>query len=245
MLASGRVDYLFAVAYREMSALSVRRFAVIEDRCVFPVSAFTLMSVILQAPEFRRGDLLFMLVQQPTALDHIRIMATWNNCTAVKGPAKEPVCGFCSEAGSITVFEEGEREAAVMLCVPGLDRLEAWQLPGARDTDAALACKVWLAGRAECAICGWWLEAREQWRKRLRLEPNLSGGPGGPRRVIPTRSADLRGWEATWQMVRPLWRQGKSLVAIRQWLLEHCPDLAYCDEVLRKIVRAGEAGQLN
>lgn len=60
---------------------------------------------------------------------------------------------------------------------------------------------------------------------------------------IPGR-AELRAWTATWGFIRPLVAEGKKIPAIQKWLSQHQPHLWASDETLRKIIKAGESGQL-
>lgn len=62
---------------------------------------------------------------------------------------------------------------------------------------------------------------------------------------VPSRAADLRKWQATWELIEGQVRKGRTAKDIGDWLFKTHEELPSSPSTVRKIIAAGEAGSLD
>lgn len=62
---------------------------------------------------------------------------------------------------------------------------------------------------------------------------------------VPTKPAILHQWRVIWGFIRPQWGQGRTYQMISEWLNKAHPDVYRSPDVVKDIVKAGLAGELD
>ena len=130
-------------------------------------------------------------------------------------------------------------EKAPIPCVLcGEPAIISWELHG-HPVHLCFGCRLWRYDEVTSAL------RQHSKDKRLRaLAQALAEAPAP--KYAPKRPGDFRKWRACWGLpgLQNMVRQGKSAEEISEWLAGMHPGLAFGPDTLRRLVAAGQAGEL-